>query len=215
LTQRLTVTGNSQKQVLSELLERKSGATLDELVTAVGLSRTAVNQHLMVLEREGFVRKAASRKTGGRPQHIYVLTEQGTNLFPKQYSWFSKLLIETLRDHLGEEQVNQYMYDLGVRKSAMLIPRLVGKNRAERIDEIVKIMNETGFVARTVAAAGSEKLPRVECKNCVYHDLSKDYPEVCRFDVGFLSGLMGAEVEHQTCMQRGGGACRFRFKHPA
>lgn len=208
-------TGSSQKQVLAQLLEHKSGATLDELVKSVGLSRTAVNQHLMVLEREGFVTKAASRKTGGRPQHIYVLTEAGTNLFPKQYSWFSKLLIETLREHLGEEQVGKYMYDLGVKKSAMLIPRLIGKNRAERIAEVVKIMNETGFVARTVPAAGGDKLPRVECKNCVYHDLSKDYPEVCRFDIGFLSGLLGAEVEHQTCMQRGGGACRFRFIHPA
>jgi len=201
-------TGSSQKQVLAQLLEHKSGATLDELVKSVGLSRTAVNQHLMVLEREGFVTKAASRKTGGRPQHIYVLTEAGTNLFPKQYSWFSKLLIETLREHLGEEQVGKYMYDLGVKKSAMLIPRLIGKNRAERIAEVVKIMNETGFVARTVPAAGGDKLPRVECKNCVYH-------EVCRFDIGFLSGLLGAEVEHQTCMQRGGGACRFRFIHPA
>ena len=99
--------------------------------------------------------------------------------------------------------------------SAGLIPRLVGKNRVERIAEIVQIMNETGFVARTTAASGADKLPRVECKNCVYHDLSKDYPEVCRFDIGFLSGLMGAEVEHEECMQRGGGACRFRFVPPA
>jgi DeoR family transcriptional regulator, suf operon transcriptional repressor len=211
----MATTGNSQQQVLTQLLERKSGATLDELVTSVGLSRTAVNQHLMVLEREGYVRKGIPRKTGGRPQHIYVLTEEGTNQFPKQYSWFSKLLIETLRDQVGEEQVGKYMYELGVRKSAMLIPRLVGKNRAERVAEIVKIMNETGFVASTVTADGADKLPRVECKNCVYHDLSKDYPEVCRFDIGFLSGLMGAEVEHQSCMQRGGDTCRFRFIHPA
>jgi hypothetical protein len=26
---------------------------------------------------------------------------------------------------------------------------------------------------------------------------------------------MGAEVEHQSCMQRGGEACRFRFIPPA
>ena len=100
----MAVTGTSQQEVLSGLLERKSGATLDELVSAVGLSRTAVNQHLIALERDGYVRKAAPRKTGGRPQHIYVLTEEGTNLFPKQYSWFSKLLIETLRERVGEEQ---------------------------------------------------------------------------------------------------------------
>ena len=107
------------------------------------------------------------------------------------------------------------MYDLGVKMSASLIPRLVGKNRAERIAEIVKIMNETGFLARAVSPTNPEKLPRVECKNCVYHDLSKNYPEVCRFDIGFLSGLMGAEVEHLACMQRGSDACRFRFIPPA
>jgi DeoR family transcriptional regulator, suf operon transcriptional repressor len=209
------MTGTSQQEVLNQLMEHKSGATLDELVAAVGLSRTAVNQHLMALENGGYVQKAASRKTAGRPQNVYVLTEAGTNLFPKQYSWFSKLLIQTLRKQVGEEQVSQYMYDLGVSLSAGLIPRLIGKNRAERIAEIVQIMNETGFIARTISAEGTDKLPRVECKNCVYHDLSKDYPEVCRFDIGFLSGLMGAEVEHQSCVQRGADSCRFRFVPPA
>ena len=211
----MPTTGNSQQQVLTQLLERKSGATVDELVTSVGLSRTAVNQHLIALEREGYVRKGAPRKSGGRPQHVYVLTEEGTNLFPKQYSWFSKLLMQTLREQLGEEQAGKYMYDLGVKMSADQIPRLVGNNRAERIAEIVKIMNETGFMARTVSPPDGDKIPRVECKHCVYHDLSKDYPEVCRFDIGFLSGLMGAEVEHLACMQRGENACRFRFVPPA
>jgi DeoR family transcriptional regulator, suf operon transcriptional repressor len=208
-------TGSSQQAVLNQLLEHKSGCTLEELVEAVSLSRTAVKQHLIALESQGAVCKSTPRKTAGRPQHVYVLTEQGANLFPKQYSWFSKMLLETLRAQVGEEQVSQYMYDLGIKLSAALIPRLVGKNRAERIDEIVKIMNETGFAAKTLSAPASEKIPRVECKNCVYHDLSKDYPEVCRFDIGFLSGLMGAEVEHLACMQRGGDACRFRFIPPA
>jgi DeoR family transcriptional regulator, suf operon transcriptional repressor len=211
----MSVPGSSQQAVLDQLLEHKSGATLDELVTAVGLSRTAVNQHLMALEKDGNVSKGTPRRTRGRPQHVYVLTEKGANLFPKQYSWFSNLLLQTLRQQVGEEQVSQYMYDLGMKLSAGLIPRLVGMNRAERIAEIVKIMNETGFVARVVPPTGSEKLPRVECRNCVYHDLSKQYPEVCRFDIGFISGLMGAEVEQQACMQRGGDACRFRFVPPA
>jgi predicted ArsR family transcriptional regulator len=211
----MAASGNSQQAVLRHLLEHKSGATLDEVARALGLSRTAVNQQLAALEREGSIGKAAPRKSGGRPQHVYVLTEQGANRFPKQYSWFSKMLIETLRREVGEQQVSQFMYDLGVKRSADLIPRLVGKNRAERIDEIVNIMNETGFAARTVAPGSAEKLPRVECKNCVYHDLSREYPEVCRFDIGFLAGLMGAEVEHQSCMQRGGDSCRFRFIPPA
>ena len=209
---KMVLEGDSRRHVLTQLLERKSGATVDEVISSVGLSRTAVNQHLMVLEREGYIRKAASRRTGGLPGHVYVLTEEGTNLFPKKYAWFSRLLIQTLREQLGEEQLARYMYDLGIKMSAGLIPRLVGKNRVERVNEIVKIMNETGFRAITVSSEKTDKIPRVQCTNCVYHDLSKDYPEVCRFDIGFLSGLMGAEVEHQACMQRGNEVCRFRFK---
>jgi predicted ArsR family transcriptional regulator len=209
---KMVLGGDSRKQVLAHLLDRKSGSSVDEMISAVGLSRTAVNQHLIVLEREGYVCKAQSRKTGGRPVQQYVLTEEGVNLFPKQYAWFSRMLIQTLREQLGEEAMAKFMHDLGVKMSGALIPRLVGKNRVERVDEIVAIMNETGFRAIAIAPEQSEKIPRVQCTNCVYHDLAKDYPEVCRFDLGFLSGLMGAEVEHLTCMHRGSTACRFRFK---
>jgi DeoR family transcriptional regulator, suf operon transcriptional repressor len=206
---------DTQSRVLSALLSQKSGMTIDELMAALELSRTAVNQHLLVLERGGQIQKASLRKTGGRPSRVYLLTELGKNQFPKQYSWFSRALLQAMREQLGEERLSQQMYDLGVSLSAGLIPRMVGLNRNERIVEIVKVMNETGFIARTLPGAKADRLPLVECQNCVYHDLSKDYPEVCRFDIGFLSGLMGAEVEHQACMQRGGEACRFRFKPPS
>ena len=208
-------TGESRQKVLAYLLDHKSGATVDEIISSVGLSRTAINQHLMVLEREGYLSRAASRKTGGRPGQLYVLTDLGLNLFPKQYAWFSRLLLQSMREQFGEEAFGKSMYELGIKTSAALIPRLVGKNRVERVNEIVSVMNETGFRAFTIAAEKSDKLPLVQCTSCVYHDLSKDYPEVCRFDIGFLSGLMGAEVEHQACMQRGGDACRFRFKPAA
>jgi hypothetical protein len=48
----------------------------------------------------------------------------------------------------------------------------------------------------------------------VFHDLSKDYVEVCQFDLGFLSGLMGAPIEQEECMQRGGQSCRLKFMPP-
>jgi DeoR family transcriptional regulator, suf operon transcriptional repressor len=208
-------TGESRQKVLAHLLDHKSGSTVDEIISSVGLSRTAVNQHLMVLEREGYLSRAASRKTGGRPGQLYVLTEAGLDLFPKQYAWFSRVLLQSMREQFGEVAFGNSMYELGVKTSAALIPRLVGKNRGERINEIVSVMNETGFRAFTIAAEKPDRLPRVQCTSCVYHDVSKDYPEVCRFDIGFLSGLMGAEVEHQACMQRGQDACRFRFKPAA
>lgn len=207
-------TRNGSQQVLRQLLERGLGATLDELVVSVGLSRTAVNQHLTTLERDGFVCRSSPDKTAGRPQQVYVLTEAGSQQVRKKYSWFSRLLIQTLRQDMGEETAFRFMYNLGIKRSAQLIPRLLGKTRSESLEEIVKIMNETGFVARSIEPDGSDEAAIVECKNCVYHDLSKDFPEVCRFDIGLLSGLAGSEVEHQSCMQRGSSSCRFRILPP-
>jgi DeoR family transcriptional regulator, suf operon transcriptional repressor len=208
------IVGDTQQKLLTKLLEAKAGLTIDDLVAQVDITRSAVKQHLSGLERSGFVQHSTSR-SGGRPKFLYTLTESGIDLFPKRYSWFSRVMFENLRKKIGASKFGSYMYELGVDMSAAAIPRLVGKTRVERVVEIVRIMNETGFAARTIAPEKGDKLPRIECKNCVFHDLSKDYIEVCQFDLGFLSGLMGAPIEHQECMQRGGQACRFKFSPPA
>jgi DeoR family transcriptional regulator, suf operon transcriptional repressor len=80
--------GARQQQLLKGLLEHKSGLTVDELTRLLGITRTAVNQHLLALERSGYIAKDKLTKTGGRPGYTYVLTEQGLDLFPKQYAWF-------------------------------------------------------------------------------------------------------------------------------
>lgn len=70
-------------------------------------------------------------------------------------------------------------------------------------------MNELAYQARCI-----EDGSRIEAKNCVYHDLAHEFPEVCQFDLQLLAELMGrdfTQVEHEECMARGGNACRFRF----
>lgn len=208
------IVGDTQQALLTKLMESKAGLTVDELAAALEITRSAVKQHLSGLERSGYVQHTSS-KSGGRPRFLYTLTESGIDLFPKKYSWFSRVMFESLRKTIGESKFGDYMHELGVDMSAAAIPRLVGKTRTERVVEIVKIMNETGFAARVASPEKGDKLPRIECKNCVFHDLSKDYVEVCQFDLGFLSGLMGAPIEQQECMQRGGQSCRFKFLPPA
>jgi DNA-binding HxlR family transcriptional regulator len=78
------VNGASQ-QVLARLLEQKSGMTVDDLAESVGISRTAVNQYLMALECDGYIRRDSVHKTAARPGRVYVLTDQGANLFPKKW----------------------------------------------------------------------------------------------------------------------------------
>jgi predicted ArsR family transcriptional regulator len=205
------IRGDTQRQILALLLNRKEGMTVDQMADYFGIGRTAVNQHLAVLKQQGYVVNGQSLKGRGRPRKSYVLTNDGINLFPKKYNWFSAMLLNVLKGQMGGDRLADFMRSLGTQMAQDQIGRVAGKRPAEKIAEIVKIMNEAGFDARVIASQADEVIPRIECKNCVYHDLARDFSQVCQFDLGFLSGLMGKKIEHQACMVRGGTACRFRF----
>lgn len=103
----LVGTEDTQQRLLSQLLDCKTGLTVDELVARLDISRTAVKQHLSGLEGSGYVACGASRKSGGRPSRVYVLTDAGVENFPKKYSWFSRVLFESLRTKIGAEDFAQ------------------------------------------------------------------------------------------------------------
>ena len=201
------VRGDTQRQILALLLNRKEGMTVDQMADHFGIGRTAVNQHLAVLQQQGYVVNGQVLKGRGRPRKSYVLTNDGINLFPKKYNWFSAMLLNVLKGQMGPDRLADFMRNLGAQMAQDQIGRVAGKRAPEKVE----IMNEAGFDARVIASQADEVTPRIECKNCVYHDLARDFTQVCQFDLGFLSSLMGQKIEHQACMVRGGTACRFRF----
>ena len=98
-----------QHQVLALLQQQKTGLTIEDLVQQLEISRTAVNQHMVSLERDGSIKKTVQQKsTGGRPGWTYQITDQGINQLPKQYSWFSELLLDTLKEELGSQKLEAY-----------------------------------------------------------------------------------------------------------
>src|SRR5947209_1540087 len=92
---------DSQREVLRLLLGKKGGLGIDEMAEMLGVSRTAVRQHLWTLERAGWLAPGETRSTGGRPGQSYVLTAKGAETFPRQYSWFSSHLLAVLKRDRG------------------------------------------------------------------------------------------------------------------
>ncbi|MCX8050189.1 MAG: helix-turn-helix domain-containing protein [Methylohalobius sp.] len=199
---RLAGFGQCQQHLLRLLLENKAGLTIKALMRALAVSKPAVHQHLIALERGGYVMQKEQRKTGGRPSRVYALTERGVHLFPKQYAWFSRLLLKQLLQELGSVPVQSLLYRLGQETAASVRLRLQGLSPAECLKEIVQLMQELGYEARLEGEV-------IAACNCVYHDLAKEHPEVCALDLGLLDGLLGEQVVQTECMLRGGKACRF------
>jgi predicted ArsR family transcriptional regulator len=205
--------GIRQRELLLLLLENKDGLTIDDLVSSLGITRTAVSQHLAVLERDGYVEKGSLLKTLGRPVSTYIVTDKGRNLLPKQYSWFSELLVESIKDEFGSERLTQYLHKMARGVARQVKPRMAGKTSEEQIHELAKILTELSYQANTDAVDTQSGKPAIVATNCVYHNVAAKHPEVCEFDLALMSELLDDEVEHVECMVRGGSVCRFRF-HP-
>ena len=204
-----------QHQMLTILQQHKSGVTIDDLVTQLKISRTAVNQHIVGLERDGLIKKFAQLKsTGGRPGWSYQITDEGINRLPKQYSWFSELLLDTLKKELGSIKLENYVKKVATALVPQLREQLQGSDPKERLQQVAAILQSLGYQAHTEPNPSKKELPILTAHNCVYHDLAIKHPEVCTFDIALLEHLMEREVEHQECMAKGGHACRFVFKIP-
>ncbi|MGZ4969194.1 MAG: helix-turn-helix transcriptional regulator [Methylobacter sp.] len=200
-----------QHQILEYLLESRNGLSVDEVAKALDISRTGVQQHFVVLERDGYIKKSTLNKTAGRPVTIYVITDKGNNYFPKQYAWFSELILSDLQQEIGPERFKAYMQKLGNKLAEKLRGKFEGKDLNERVDELVIIMTSLGFQVKLDIDPETES-PTMEAYNCIYHDLAQKYHEICEFDLALMSSLLDKEVEQSSCMAKGDCNCSFKIK---
>lgn len=203
--------GDRQQDLLRLLLKHKAGLTIDRIADSLGVTRTAVRQHLTALERDGFVCQGDYQKTAGRPGRSFRLTPMGIDSFPKQYSWFSGLVLDAIRRERGSEGLTTWLSAMAEPLVTGLQSGMRGKSFAEKVEKTVDLMTELEFEAEVVRDPHGAP-HAIEATNCVYHDLARQFPEVCHFDLALIGGLAGAEVLHQECIVRGGNVCRFLLK---
>lgn len=198
-----------QRALLTSLLEWKEGRSADDLAESLKISRSAVHQHLSALERDGYLEKLMRPSQGGRPGYAWRLSHKGIHLFPKQYAFFSELMLRGMKKSLGGEGLARVLEELGGEIAKRYLPLLEGaRDDAERMRIVADVMQDLGYAARAKRVDGQ---PEIDARNCVYHDLAAEHPEVCRLDLALLGALLGGEIEHVECMVRGGRACRFRL----
>jgi predicted ArsR family transcriptional regulator len=199
-----------QQQILKLMLEKKAGLSIDEVATALDISRNAVQQHFVVLERDGYIQAGVLNKTAGRPVRSFVLTEAGINSFPKQYAWFSELILADMKNEIGSEAFQRYLHKLGSNLSQTLLPQFEGKPINEKIEALLKVMDSLGFDARIITDSDSNE-PAIEARNCIYHDLAQKHEEICEFDRTLISSLLDKNIDHVECMAKGGAVCCFKI----
>lgn len=205
----LDVIGQRQQALLSLLLERKDGLTIDQMAANLGITRTAVREHIGALERDRLVEPGAfALSTGGRPGRRYTLTARGVGMFPKHYDLMARMLLEALTQRLGSAEAERELRTLGAKLAAQLKHKVKGATLAERARSIATLMRELGYAS----SAPNAETATIEALNCIYHELARADQTVCALDITLIETLADAEVEHRACMARGDNACVFCLK---
>ena len=92
---------DKQQKILHFLVKEKEGMTIDQLSKLLEISRSAIHQHMLVLERDGYIRRSSPMQTGGRPSTTFELTEKGIHIFPKHYNLVAEMLVNIIKQKLG------------------------------------------------------------------------------------------------------------------
>lgn len=196
-----------QQQILTLLLNSAEGMSIDEMAVHLEISRTAVKQHLVALEKQELVQEAALNSgTGGRPARYYSLTTQGINSFPKQYAWFCNLLLDEIADTMSTAELESMMWRLGVKLANSLASKFSNMPPKEKLTALIELMQSLGYHARLDQTGTGINIQAI---NCVYHDLAQKHPEICQFDLALMTTLLNKPVQQSSCMAKKDCDCRF------
>ncbi len=206
----LSILGTRQQELLTMLLKNKSGLTVDELSRQLEITRNAVRQHLAALENDGLVTPGVTRPSGGRPQQLYVLTDAGKEFFPRHYSWFAQLMVESLKQESGAEGLRERMGGMGSAVAQQLRRQHAGlETQQQKVEKLAEVMQQLGYNTKGVTIV--DGTPIVEADNCIFHNLAIKNPEICQFDLDMMATFTDSKIDHQECMASGGNVCRFKF----
>ena len=207
----LELLGSRQQELLKLLLKNKGGLTLEELSEYLKITRNAVRQHIAALENNGIVTEGVTRPSGGRPEQLYVLTDEGKEFFPRNYSWFAQLMVESIAQESGVAGLRERLGSMGAGVAQQLLSQnSVLKTREQKVEKLSEVMEELGYNTRSFAV--NSDAPAIEADNCIFHNLAMKNPEICQFDLALLSTFTDSTVDHVECMAKGGNVCRFKFK---
>jgi len=194
--------GDPRSDILQVL--RRQEASVDELSSQLGISSTAVRQHLAILERDGLVARTPVHEKVGRPKLFYSLSVEGEEYFPKAYYKVLTWIIADILAREGPEDVRAMMGRLGVQHAAKFKWR-VGHDG--NVHELMVVLNEMGWYAELTSENGHTILKEY---NCLLYKVAMEFGDiVCAFNEKFIETLLDTRVAMTNCIARGDRYCSF------
>jgi DeoR family transcriptional regulator, suf operon transcriptional repressor len=199
--------GSTRSKVL-EALTKSDGLTADQLAELIGVTSMAVRKHLAALERDGYIEATISRRSVGRPAHVFRISPRAEGVFPKQYDSIVSDLLEDLVEIDGVEKVEALLARRGERTKRVL-QRYIDPEAPlqERVAGLTRAMDEIGYLASWESCDHNRFI--IKLYNCAIDLVAEQFPSVCRQEANMFRDVLNADVERSCHMLTGDHMCSY------
>jgi DeoR family transcriptional regulator, suf operon transcriptional repressor len=173
----------------------------------LGVTTTAVRQHLRTLQVEGYVDRTTVHSGVGRPHHAYVMTEAARGLFDCHCDDLALTMLEEMFEMVGPDHISVLLS----RVSNRLADRYAGSVTAEalgrRVEQMAHVLNRQGVLTDVLAQDDNTII--LKTYNCPYHELAQEHRQICDMDQDMLQKVLGSDVSLSACIMDGDTGCSF------
>ncbi|HHY71781.1 MAG TPA: transcriptional regulator [Bacillus bacterium] len=202
-------TSSTRDEILT-MLKMNKRMTVTEMANQLQITEMAVRRHLNTLEKDRYVETILVRQAMGRPLNIYQLSEAGEELFPRNYKNIILEFIADIEELSGQEMVDQLFERRKNRMKEALIKRLDHKPLEERLEQLVQIQNDNGYMANLEKNEdGSFQLSE---HNCPISLVANKYNAACHRELELFKEVLGTDkIIRHSCISDGDGACQYHI----
>jgi predicted ArsR family transcriptional regulator len=196
----------SSRQIL-EFMQRNGAVTIKDLESLLGVTTTAVRQHLVALQGEGYVAWQAVNDGVGRPRHVYKLTEKAREFFACNCDDLALTLLEEVFAVEGRERALMLLDRVGNRLARRYAPGVRSSVLQERVSQLAETLERRGVL--TDVTVLDDDAIMLKTYNCPFHELAQEHREICEMDEKMMGAILGSEVSLSACLFDGHAGCSF------
>lgn len=192
-----------------EHLQRNGSGTIKEFEELLGVTTTAVRQHVSTLQSKEYIERRSVNTGIGRPHHAYYITEKARELFACHCDDLALTLLEEVFEVAGSETTALLLQRVGNRLAGKYTESVRSELLQERVEELATAFNDRGVLADV---ATDEQSITLKTYNCPFHELAHEHAEVCEMDQDMIKNLLGSDVDMDSRITEGHNCCSFVIK---
>lgn len=190
-----------------EHLQRNGASSIKELEDVLGVTTTAVRQHLSSLQAEGYIRRETERDSGvGRPSHAYALTDKARELFACRCDDLALAVLEEVFALEGNDRTQVLLDRVGTKLANRYASGVKSTVLTERVDQLAGALEQRGVLTDVM---NGDDVIELKMYNCPFHELATVHKEICDMDTAMIGKVLGKEVTSTSCIMDGQSSCNF------